>query len=193
MEYLTRFINHLISRARRVSRKSYFLTIPAFRHTLTTSCSTVFATPHTFLLLSMPPTVSKQNISFASAPTSPATTRRHSYNAGPLPVTPQRITRSAPRAQYRSPLTPATNASTPYTPLSLRSLSSNESTLTTPVSATSRHLSLCLSPEVGLDDKTENQKHFASIARNWRNRANENGIKVSSKGESPYEGRLYAR
>lgn len=120
----------------------------------------------------------------ASAPTSPATTRRGHHNP---PVTPQRITRSAPRQQQHlfSPLTPATNTSTPYTPLSLRSLSSNGSTLTTPISAASRRLSLN-SPEVGIQVKNQRQKSLADIAHNWRNRANENGIKVTSSGESQF-------
>jgi hypothetical protein len=132
----------------------------------------------------MPTTTNKQSFSFASAPASPAT-RRHSQHGGP-PVTPQRITRSAPRPKYCSPRTPATNTSTPYTPLSLRSFSSNGSSLTTPVSAGSRRISLSLSPEVGLHMKSQNQKSLADIAFNWRNRANENGIKVTSSHESQY-------
>lgn len=131
----------------------------------------------------MPATTNKQPFVVynapASAPTSPATTRRGHQNP---PVTPQRITRSAPRQQQYlfSPLTPATNTSTPYTPLSLRSLSSNGSTLTTPISAASRRLSLSHSPEVGIQVKNQRQKSLADIAHNWRNRANENGIKVTS-------------
>ena len=136
----------------------------------------------------MPATTNKQPFVVynapASAPTSPATTRR-GHNP---PVTPQRITRSAPRQQqyHFSPLTPATNTSTPYTPLSLRSLSSNESTLTTPISAASRRLSLSQSPEVGIQVKNQRQKSLADIAHNWRNRANENGIKVTSSRVSQY-------
>jgi len=137
----------------------------------------------------MPATTNKQPFVVynapASAPTSPATTRRGHHNP---PVTPQRITRSAPRQQpyHFSPLTPATNTSTPYTPLSLRSLSSNGSTLTTPISAASRRLSLTQSPEVEIQAKNQRQKSFADIAHNWRNRANENGIKVTSSMESQY-------
>ena len=137
----------------------------------------------------MPATTNKQPFVVynapASAPTSPATTRRGHPNP---PVTPQRITRSAPRQQqyHFSPLTPATNTSTPYTPLSLRSLSSNGSTLTTPISAASRSLSLTQSPEVGIQTKSQRQKSLADIAHNWRNRANENGIKVTSSRESQY-------
>jgi hypothetical protein len=137
----------------------------------------------------MPATTNKQPFVVynapASAPTSPATTRRGHHNP---PVTPQRITRSAPRQQqyHFSPLTPATNTSTPYTPLSLRSLSSSGSTLTTPISAASRRLSLTQSPEVGIQAKNQRQKSLADIAHNWRNRANENGIKVTSSRESQY-------
>ena len=135
----------------------------------------------------MPTTAGKQSFigynAPASAPTSPATTRR-GHNP---PVTPQRITRSAPRQQQYlfSPLTPATNTSTPYTPLSLRSLSSNGSTLTTPISSASRRLSLTHSPEIGIQAKNQPPKGLADIAHNWRNRANENGIKVRSSRESP--------
>ncbi|KAF9652286.1 hypothetical protein BDM02DRAFT_3089366 [Thelephora ganbajun] len=137
----------------------------------------------------MPATTNKQPFVVynapVSAPTSPATTRRGHHNP---PVTPQRITRSAPRQQqyHFSPLTPATNASTPYTPLSLRSLSSNGSTLTTPISAASRRLSLTQSPEVGIQMKNQRQTSLADIAHNWRNRVNENGIKVTSSRDSQY-------
>jgi len=137
----------------------------------------------------MPATTNKQPFVVynapASAPTSPATLRRGHHNP---PVTPQRITRSAPRQQqyHFSPLTPATNTSTPYTPLSLRSLSSNGSTLTTPISAASRRLSLTQSPEVEIQAKNQRQKSLADIAHSWRNRANENGIKVTSSRESQY-------
>lgn len=139
-------------------------------------------------------TTNKQHFAFSSAPASP-TTRRSSYHGGPPPVTPQRIPRSAPRAvsHYHSPQTPATNASSPYTPLSMRSFSSNGSTLRTPVSAASRHMSLSSSPEVGLYDKSETEKSLADIAHNWRNRASENGIKVASGQDSQYgddEGKL---
>ena len=137
----------------------------------------------------MPATTNKQPFVVynapASAPTSPATTRSGHRNP---PVTPQRITRSAPRQQpyHFSPLTPATNTSTPYTPLSLRSISSNGSTLTTPISAASRRLSLTQSPEVGIQGKSQRQKSLADIAHNWRNRANENGIRVTSSRESQF-------
>jgi hypothetical protein len=126
--------------------------------------------------------------SFASAPASPAATRRSSHHGGPPPVTPQRITRSAPRPAsqlYHTPRTPATNNSTPYTPLSLRSFSSNGSTLRTPTSATSRRVSLALSPEVGLR-KSHSQKSLADIAYTWRSKASENGIMVISSQESQY-------
>src|SRR5260370_9765317 len=78
-----------------------------------------------------------------SAPTTPAyTTHSHDPSSeGPPPVTPQRI----PRAQrhhhqlqnyFRSPLTPASTLSTPYTPLTFHSscFSANQSASTTPSS-----------------------------------------------------------
>ena len=151
-------------------------------------CPATLSFLFTTTLRPMPATTNKQPFvvynASASAPTSPATTRR-GHNP---PVTPQRITRSAPRQQpyLFSPLTPATNTSTPYTPLSLRSLSSNGSTLTTPISAASRRLSLNHSPEVGIQVKNQRQKSLADIAHNWRNRANENGIKVTSSRESQF-------
>ncbi|TFK39266.1 hypothetical protein BDQ12DRAFT_629803 [Crucibulum laeve] len=111
-----------------------------------------------------------------SVPSSPATK---------LPITPQRVPRSQQhrvphthaqtQSFYRSPLTP----STPYTPLSLRS-SDSSSTLTTPDSVggiSKKHLAfLAGSPNV-----VQGKDHsLADIAENWRSRANENGIKVSS-------------
>ena len=157
--------------------------------TTTTSFPSDIAIPFYYNSQPMPATTNKQPFVVynapASAPTSPATTRRGHHNP---PVTPQRITRSAPRQQqyHFSPLTPATNTSTPYTPLSLRSLSSNGSTLTTPISAASRRLSLTQSPEDGIQAKTQRQKSLADIAHNWRNRANENGIKVTSSRVPQY-------
>ncbi|KAH9922550.1 hypothetical protein B0H21DRAFT_766100 [Amylocystis lapponica] len=117
----------------------------------------------------------------ASAPTSPAVTR--SKHDRLVPSTPQRAVQPHPR-QVSSPYTPATNFSTPYTPLSLRSFSSgNSSNLATPMSETSRRrLSLSLSPEVEF-----NSKSLADIAENWRSRANENGIKVTSSNEPQHQ------
>lgn len=114
----------------------------------------------------------------ASAPTSPAVTRKD-RNA---PATPQRSLQRASLRQLHSPYTPLTSYSTPYTPMSLRSISSsNASSLATPASVTSnRRLSLSLSPEVSFQGKN-NKKSLADIADNWRTRANENGIKVSSE------------
>ncbi|GBE87667.1 hypothetical protein SCP_1103440 [Sparassis crispa] len=119
----------------------------------------------------------------ASAPTSPAVTRSKSDRH---PVTPQRVVHPQLR-QFNSPYTPApslSTVSTPYTPLSLRSFSSsNASSLATPASAISRRrMSLSLSPEINL-----NHKSLADIAENWRTRANENGIKVTSSDDSQYE------
>ncbi|PCH45064.1 hypothetical protein WOLCODRAFT_133474 [Wolfiporia cocos MD-104 SS10] len=116
----------------------------------------------------------------ASAPTSPAVTRKTERHP---PVTPQRASHSA-QHRFSSPYTPATTLSTPYTPFSLRSLSSssNGSNVATPASAVGRRrLSLTLSPEVHT-----NSKSLADIAENWRTRANENGIKVTSSDDSQY-------
>ncbi|EMD31900.1 hypothetical protein CERSUDRAFT_119204 [Gelatoporia subvermispora B] len=118
----------------------------------------------------------------ASAPTSPAVTRSKSDRHPP--VTPQRIPVRNVQHPYASPYTPATTSSTPYTPLSLRSFSSSSvSTLATPASAASRRrLSLSVSPEV-----STNAKSLADIAQNWRTRANENGIRVTSSDDSHYK------
>ncbi|KAH9831159.1 uncharacterized protein C8Q71DRAFT_861894 [Rhodofomes roseus] len=118
----------------------------------------------------------------ASAPTTPAVTRKTDRHG---PVTPQRISYSAQVRSVTSPYSPATNLSTPYTPFSLRSVSSssNGSNLATPASAVGRRrLSLSLSPEVNF-----NSKSLADIAENWRTRANENGIKVTSGDDMQYE------
>ncbi len=130
-------------------------------------------------------TMAKHSLAYpavpASAPTSPAVTRKD-RNA---PATPQRSLQRASLRQLHSPYTPLTSYSTPYTPMSLRSLSSsNASSLATPASLTSnRRLSLSLSPEVSFQGKN-NKKSLADIADNWRTRANENGIKVTSSEES---------
>ena len=120
----------------------------------------------------------------ASAPTTPAVTRKTDRL---IPVTPQRIAYSAQQVRsVTSPYTPGTNLSTPYSPFSLRSVSSssNGSNLATPASSIGRRrLSLSLSPEVNF-----NSKSLADIAENWRTRANENGIKVTSGDDTQYEG-----
>ncbi|OCH93331.1 hypothetical protein OBBRIDRAFT_725078 [Obba rivulosa] len=118
----------------------------------------------------------------ASAPTSPVVTRSKSDRHPP--VTPQRVAVHHPQRPFASPYTPATTSSTPYTPMSLRSLSSSSaSTIATPASAVSRRrLSLSVSPEVNI-----NAKSLADIAQNWRTRANENGIKVTSAEDSRYK------
>lgn len=125
-----------------------------------------------------------QNSVPASAPTSPAVARKSDRLP---PATPQRSFHRVPVRQMQSPYTPQTSLSTPYTPLSLRSVSSsNPSSLATPASATLSNrrlnLSLSLSPEVNSQMKN-NKKSLADIADNWRTRANENGIKVSSSNE----------
>ncbi|THH32550.1 hypothetical protein EUX98_g1634 [Antrodiella citrinella] len=117
----------------------------------------------------------------ASAPTSPAVIRKSERNP---PATPQRTNQRASVRHAQSPYTPITSLSTPYTPLSLRSVSSsNGSTLVTPASA-ARRLSLSLTPDVSFQGKSS-KKSLADIAENWRTRANENGIRVTS-GESHF-------
>lgn len=97
------------------------------------------------------------------------------------PVTPQRLSRSN-HSLYRSPVTPSTG--TPYTPLSFRSsFSSNSSTLNTPASANgTRNVNkkLTFSASPAETSGHHKNKSLADIADNWRFRANENGIKVSS-------------
>jgi hypothetical protein len=90
---------------------------------------------------------------------------------------------------HRTPVTPAS----PYTPLSLRSFTSSSSgdtsTLTTPDRVGLNTKRLSFSPEVarttagGLKDQS-----LADIAENWRSRASENGIKVSSANEDSQYG-----
>lgn len=99
------------------------------------------------------------------------------------PVTPQRHSRQQPRSQsfYRSPLTPSTS---PYTPLSLRSVNSTgSSTLTTPdnsaIGLKKRLAFTAGSPDVIRNATATQDKSLADIAENWRSRANDNGIKVS--------------
>jgi hypothetical protein len=130
-----------------------------------------------------------------SAPATPAyTTRSHKPSSeGPPPVTPQRI----PRAQrhhhqlqnyFRSPLTPASTLSTPYTPLSLRSswFSASQSALTTPASATShKRYNVTASPQIaGYENSFDGQAMAqADTEDSWCSRASENGIRVGSKGD----------
>jgi len=99
------------------------------------------------------------------------------------PVTPQRHSRQQPRSQsfYRSPLTPSTS---PYTPLSLRSVNSTgSSTLTTPdnsaIGLKKRLAFTAGSPDVIRSATATQDKSLADIAENWRSRASDNGIKVS--------------
>ncbi|KAG2750455.1 hypothetical protein P692DRAFT_20801961 [Suillus brevipes Sb2] len=122
----------------------------------------------------------------ASAPTSPACTRlNRSERLYAAPVTPQRLVRPQ-KASYRSPVTPASTYSTPYTPLSLRSFSTaSSSTITTPGSASSFNKRYAASPSAE-NDAILVDKSLADIAENWRSRANENGIKVSSADDSNY-------
>ena len=113
--------------------------------------------------------------------TSPSVTRSvKAERSNATPVTPQRFPRT--NRNTFSPHTPVSVLSTPYTPLSLRSaLSSNGSTLNTPGSALSfKKLSFSMSPEI------ITKKSLADIADNWRSRANQNGIKVSSAPDDPH-------
>ncbi|KAI0764886.1 hypothetical protein C8Q74DRAFT_1006674 [Fomes fomentarius] len=132
--------------------------------------------------------MTKQAFIPASAPTSPVV---HRNKQNHHPSTPQRpLHHSASARHYASPFSPATTFSTPYTPLSLRSFSSNGSSIATPASAVvarRRNLSLSLSsPEVHIHTHAQNRS-LADIAQNWRTRANENGIQVASGDESKYQ------
>lgn len=121
----------------------------------------------------------------ASAPTSPTASRSKSDRNHP--ATPQRVLQRAHRQLQSSPYSPATSFSTPYTPLSLRSFStSTASSLATPASsAAQRRLSLSLSPEESFHAK--GRKGVPDIAQNWRNRANENGIRVGVSEDSHFD------
>ncbi|THH13618.1 hypothetical protein EW146_g6620 [Bondarzewia mesenterica] len=130
----------------------------------------------------------------ASAPTTPAYIRSNKFNDdGPPPVTPQRIPR-AHRHQHQlqnyfshSPSTPASTLSTPYTPLSFRSAwsSDDSSALTTPVSvASAKRMGISLSPNVHITGY-RNETGRADSPEDWRSRANENGIRVTS-GENAH-------
>ena len=124
-----------------------------------------------------------------SVPTSPTVARSTSRKS--YPVTPQRLPAprqhrySSSQSYYRSPVTPAS----PYTPLSLRSFSSSvsgsSSTLTTPDNIGTGKNNNLFSPEVSRPTTVTPGKDqsLADIAQNWRSRASENGIKVSSVKE----------
>lgn len=114
----------------------------------------------------------------STAPSSPVRSRNNRYI---VPLTP-------------SPSTPST--SSPYTPLSFRSFSS--SNVTTPASAYSsasiKRLNLRAvsmeSPQQlrklnakADEDIAGKDKSIADIADNWRSRANDNGIRVSSSSK----------
>ena len=133
------------------------------------------------------------------------TTHKHSFSVPSTPASLTRvgtspsITRSAKiERAYAAPMTPKRNLGTngnlfwspiatvsaPYTPLSFRSASSNGSTLNTPGSALSmKKLSFSMSPEIATKSR---DRSLADIADNWRTRANENGIKVSSIRDEPH-------
>ncbi|EIW77199.1 hypothetical protein CONPUDRAFT_157462 [Coniophora puteana RWD-64-598 SS2] len=125
----------------------------------------------------------------ASAPTTPAVTRPNKIDRfSASPVTPQRISR-AQKLAFHSPATPATNFSSPYTPISLRSFATpTSSTLTTPEStASARYIATLDCPENGLDLRAAfPEQGFTDLAESWRNRATEHGIKVSNADDSTF-------
>ncbi|KAF8067678.1 hypothetical protein FPV67DRAFT_1149641 [Lyophyllum atratum] len=130
-----------------------------------------------------------------SVPTSPAMARSTSHKS--QPVTPQRLPVQRPHHRYsssqsfyKSPVTPAS----PYTPLSLRSFTSSgsggSSTLTTPDNVGFSVKRLSYSPDVARSatEAVSKDQSLADIAENWRSRASENGIKVSSLHEDSHFG-----
>ena len=114
-----------------------------------------------------------------SVPSSPAVSRTKAQ-----PFTPQRpIHKHQPRSQslYKSPLTPSTS---PYTPISLRSINSTgSSTLTTPdnsgINFRKRIAFATCSPEVVRNTNASKDKSLADIAENWRAR-------IATNAKTPY-------
>jgi hypothetical protein len=130
-----------------------------------------------------------------SVPSSPAMSRSASHKGQPvtpqrLPVQRQQHRYSSSQSLYRSPITPAS----PYTPLSLRSFTSStsggSSTLTTPDHVGLSVKRLSFSPEVAraATGAVAKDQSLADIAENWRSRASENGIKVSSANDDSHYG-----
>lgn len=131
-----------------------------------------------------------------SVPTSPAMARSTFHKS--QPVTPQRLPaqrqqhrHSSSQSFYKSPITPVS----PYTPLSLRSFTSSSSggssTLTTPDHIGLGVKRLSFSPEVSRSATgvtAVKDQSLADIAENWRSRASENGIKVSSGNDDSHYG-----
>lgn len=123
----------------------------------------------------------------ASAPTSPAVTRLNKTERDNFrPATPQRSVRPM-KSSSRSPISPASTYSSPYTPLSLRSFPTpSSSTLTTPGSVTgSKGFPALQSPECEAPCKLASES-LADAGANWRSRANENGIKVALASDSSF-------
>lgn len=135
----------------------------------------------------------------ASAPTSPLLMRTAKKSGGPaLPVTPIRAPRATVTAAVtmprnfsgqharsvsglRAPATPASDVSSPHTPgLSNLSIASTDtSVIVTPSkepAAPGATAQLVNSPDVG----KKKSPSTADEAVNWRSRASQNGIKVSS-------------
>ena len=114
-----------------------------------------------------------------SVPTSPAVSRSSKNH----PVTPQRAPRQQHRhtqSFYRSPITP----STPYTPLSLRTSDSNNSSVITTPDNLNFNLKkrISFAPVSPVANASE-----GNIASSWRSRANENGIRVSGTNQSVHK------
>ncbi|KAG6844811.1 hypothetical protein H0H87_003477 [Tephrocybe sp. NHM501043] len=109
------------------------------------------------------------------------------------PVTPQRLPLQRPGHRYSSSQSfykPPVTPNSPYTPLSLRSFTSSaSSTLTTPDHDSNRashgFSPNVVSPSPGVDSR---DLSLADIAANWRSRASENGIKVSSMTDDSHFG-----
>ncbi|KAI0037140.1 hypothetical protein K488DRAFT_81365 [Vararia minispora EC-137] len=135
----------------------------------------------------------------ASAPVSPAYTRSQS-SMNPPPVTPQRIPRSQRHHDqlqnlFRSPFTPESTLSTPYTPFSFRSpqsqWASDRSALTTPDSAKSNsaahdqalHSAYAAASPLAIRNK-RTVSNPADGADGWRSSANENGIRIDHRHEA---------
>ena len=119
-----------------------------------------------------------------SVPSSPLMTR----SSRPQPVTPQRFPRHNQQHRhsqslYKSPTTP----STPYSPLSLRSATSaGSSVLHTPDNSNVYSKRLVLNSCSPLAVKSSRSgscgdQSLADIAQNWRSRAKDSGIHVSSE------------
>jgi hypothetical protein len=140
----------------------------------------------------MPSTYSETHLSAkipASAPVSPLAHRVRSTSAGhrPSPVTPQRFTRGFKLYENpSSPITPGGHLTSPHTPLTARSYGSSDGSMleTPPSVSNNRRLNVKLSLQNIA--KENRDRSVADLTENWRFRAKENGIKVSSGTEDPH-------